>query len=231
MPDVSQKPTCGAKVRPSRGGGPCKSTFLGHNGRCRMHGGTSVGGPLKHGRYSKSLGRFREAYEASRADASLTDLREPIAVIDAMAKRLMERTADHDTPEMRRRARKLLDEAREAQRQEKVGECETKLDELAKLLRDGIAEDRSVKALVDMVDRLARRVEGAEQLKLARRNVVNARDMTTILLRILEIAREYMEGQSFARFVSVVNRQVMNGSGTPALEEKAGAGAKGVNAA
>ena len=39
---------CGAKTR---SGAPCKNAAM-SNGRCRMHGGTSPGRPIIHGRYS-----------------------------------------------------------------------------------------------------------------------------------------------------------------------------------
>ncbi len=53
--DFSNAPRCGAKTRQ---GTPCKGPAM-KNGRCRMHGGTSPGGPvgnqhaLKHGRRTK----------------------------------------------------------------------------------------------------------------------------------------------------------------------------------
>lgn len=63
-------PRCGAKTRK---GTPCQSPAMA-NGRCRMHGGKSLGAPMgnrnaiKHGRYtSEAITRRREITELMRA--------------------------------------------------------------------------------------------------------------------------------------------------------------------
>jgi hypothetical protein len=60
----AMKPPCGARTR---SGAPCKNATIGQTGRCRMHGGKSLGGiaspRYKHGRYSKYLiARLAGAY-------------------------------------------------------------------------------------------------------------------------------------------------------------------------
>ena len=49
-------PQCGAHCRTT--GKPCKGPSMA-NGRCRMHGGTSTGRPIVHGRATKAAKRER----------------------------------------------------------------------------------------------------------------------------------------------------------------------------
>jgi len=48
-PNPRQYKPCGAKTRSGR---PCRTPGM-PNGRCRMHGGTSPGRPIIHGRCTK----------------------------------------------------------------------------------------------------------------------------------------------------------------------------------
>lgn len=67
--------SCGAKTR---NGTPCKSNAM-PNGRCRMHGGTSPGAPIKHGRYAKyAPEKLREKIEAFKDD-------DPLSLLDELA--------------------------------------------------------------------------------------------------------------------------------------------------
>jgi hypothetical protein len=204
--------------RKRRGGGFCRAKKLKGIDTCRKHGGLG-GRPIIHGRYSKKLGVLGPAYDESIADPNLLDLREPIAVMDALAKRLMERTSEGDTPEMRRRAMKLLAEARAARADDRNTEADSKLDALADLLRDGISEDRAAAALVETLDRLARRIESFEHLKLARKNAVNGKDLVLLYKRFLELAQEYMPKDSWYQFAVVVNSKFMKGSGSAELKK------------
>jgi len=64
---------CGAKTRSGR---PCRTPGMA-NGRCRMHGGTSTGRPIIHGRYTRAaLNRRREWV------AVIRDLNELIKQVD-----------------------------------------------------------------------------------------------------------------------------------------------------
>ena len=50
-------PRCGAHARTT--GHPCKSPSM-LNGRCRMHGGSSTGRPITHGRCTLAAKRERQ---------------------------------------------------------------------------------------------------------------------------------------------------------------------------
>ena len=58
-------PRCGAHCRTT--GNPCRAPAMA-NGRCRMHGGKSIGRPIIHGRTTKAAKRERrEVREILRA--------------------------------------------------------------------------------------------------------------------------------------------------------------------
>lgn len=89
---------CGAKTR---AGTPCQqpagwgTNHVG-NGRCKLHGGKSLGGvasgTFKNGRYSKFLPtRLSEQYEAAINDSELLELRQEIALTDARLTDLLKR--------------------------------------------------------------------------------------------------------------------------------------------
>ena len=81
---------CGAKTR---SGSACQNRPM-PNGRCRMHGGKSLGGiaspNFKHGGYSKFLPvRLGDNYQEAMADPELLALRDDIALLDARVHDLM----------------------------------------------------------------------------------------------------------------------------------------------
>ena len=60
---------------------------------CRMHG-AGGGRPIKHGRYSKVLGRLRTSYEEALAQESLLDLGPTLALLDVRAGQLLQQVED-----------------------------------------------------------------------------------------------------------------------------------------
>lgn len=90
---VAVNKRCGAHSR--RSGEPCKNWAL-QNGRCRMHGGTNPGAPLKHGRRSKFLpAGLKEAYEELANDTELLTLQEDIRTVEAMLRDTLAAMRDH----------------------------------------------------------------------------------------------------------------------------------------
>ncbi|HRI09525.1 MAG TPA: HGGxSTG domain-containing protein, partial [Nannocystaceae bacterium] len=149
-PVPADRPRCGAK---KRDGTPCPSYPVVGAKRCRMHG-ARAGAPIKHGRYSKHLGRIREAYEAAIQDKGLLDLREPIAAIDAIVRRLAERVEELDTPDYRRRLLDLLKESRGAD----AGKAAAARFTLEELIERGADEDQTLGVLRDSLSELAKRI-------------------------------------------------------------------------
>lgn len=221
MPATEPKTTCGAK---NRQGKPCSSKFLCANGRCRMHGGTNPGRPIVHGRYSKVHGRIREAIAASEADTTLLDMRKTVAVFDALTKFALERAESKDTPEFRRRALKLLLDAREATVAEDAATARDRIIELEGLLREGIAEDRSMRELSSSAFRLYRVQGGAWQVKLARKNAMSLRDAIAFMGRFVEIARRELPPELAARLERCVTVEMAGSVTRPQLGPKAESG-------
>jgi len=91
---------CGAKTK---SGGTCKSKPVTGRNRCRMHGGTNNGAPIKHGLYSKRLQQqpqLRERIEEIKSDTRLMDGREHLAAALALLENSMDSLSPSDLHDM-----------------------------------------------------------------------------------------------------------------------------------
>ena len=172
---------------------------------CRFHGGLG-GRPIVHGRYSKSLGTLRTAYEESRSDPGLLELRDTLALLDVVVQKAASRAASLDTPDFRERALDLYDNASQATDPLVV---QGHLRDLGALLRDGSREDDALRELSSAVEKLARRQEKAWDLRLTAANVINARDMVALLGRWADIVLEEADAETATRIIQRVDREVM----------------------
>lgn len=183
---------------------------------CLSHKNWAAHSEVRNGRYAKAIGKFREAYQESLHDQTLLDLKEPIAVLDVVVKRLMIRMSELDSPEFRNAAIELCQRYMSRLHRGDDGAGEV-LQLLKTHLQNGAREDQAMLALVKSVRELARRIEGAWEIKLARRNVVNAKDLVGILARVLDIIRTEVSTDVYARVVERVDVEVMSGAGRSAL--------------
>lgn len=208
---------CGAGLR-KRPGKVCRQKAM-ENGRCKLHGGLSTGRPITSGRYSGRLGRFREAYEEALGNKSLLDLREPMALIEVAAQKAAERANDADTPEFRSR---MIEHLRALKLQAGFGGKE--LDDALALAEQGVADDKALEHLVGMAERLARRVEEAWKISLAKQSVINARDLTVILTRLADIVTAEAPGETSARILRRFDAELLPRGPVQArtIEAKAG---------
>jgi hypothetical protein len=173
---------------------------------CRYHG-AGGGRPIKHGRYSARLGRFREAYqEALDSGESLLDLRETLALLDARLQRSAERAAELDTPEYRERAQELYEAVRGARDPQ---EAASYLVSLGDHLRRGVSEDAALRDLADAAKELAIRQEKAWGVRLHAAQAINARDLTTIMARIVDIILD--EAPDAPRLLQRLDDEIMGG--------------------
>lgn len=184
---------------------------------CRIHGGLG-GAPPKHGRYSKGLGRFREAYQEARNDPSLLDLRETLALMDVAVQRAVERAADADTPKFRARAMELYDQVRTSTDAQAAA---THLNMLGDLLRSGVSEDEALDGLAKAAERLARRQEKAWSIKLDAATALNARDLVSVMARWADIVLEEVPKDAAARVIRRIDGEVL-GSGAAATRLEVG---------
>src|SRR5574343_53836 len=98
MSDELAAPRCmGDTARNRRcGNGPLPGSKY-----CLVHQHLANYSSLRNGRFTKALGHFAEVYRQSLNDRELMDLREPLAVMDMLLQRLMERMANLDTSDFR----------------------------------------------------------------------------------------------------------------------------------
>jgi hypothetical protein len=164
----------------------------------------------RRGRYDKALGKLREKYQNALNDHQLTDLREPLAAMDAIIQRLMERMEDLDTFDYRRRAKTLLWDFY-ANFRDHPELAWQKLTELKKLHSEGGAEDRIVMTLVKALQTHSRRIEGWWEINLARRNAVNAKDLFGILSRMVDIVDGEASPEVAQRIRQRFTREIMGG--------------------
>ena len=179
---------------------------------CRIHGGLG-GAPVKHGRYSKSVGRFKEAYQEARNDPSLLDLRETLALLDVAVQRSAERASEGDIPEFRKRALDLFERARASA---DPADAAKYLNQLGDLLKEGVKDDEALEHLAKAAERLSRRQEKAWSIKLDAATAMNARDLTAVLARFADIVLEESNRESAARIIRRIDAEVL-GSGPAAV--------------
>lgn len=176
--------------------------------KCRYHNGDNGQNRLKTGRHSKYLGPLAEKYMEAINDPGLLDLREPIALIDAIVKRHAERAAQKDTPDLRVRAYALFQEMREASAKSDAQTAANTMNELGRLLRDG-AEDSSVlNDLRDSVDMLGKRIEGAWHVKLQKSSAINGRELAVLVARIMDITSKETDTATALRIGRIVQQEM-----------------------
>lgn len=202
----------------NRQGNRCGQRVVPGRRVCRLHGGASPGGPIKHGRYSKSLGRFKEAYEEAKNDPSLMDLRESLALLDLTVQRAAERATENDTPEFRKSALQL---ARSVQDSVGTDDFEAQLGDLIELLEKGVREDGALEELARAAERLGRRQEKAWGIRLDAATALNARDLVAVLSRFADIVLEEASKDAARRIVSRIDGEIL-GSGPAAVGLEAG---------
>jgi hypothetical protein len=126
--------------------------------------------------------------------------------MDVVVQRAVERIEEHDTPEFRKRALNLFEEARAA------GDAETTaalLGQLGALLKRGASEDKALDRLADTAERLARRQEKAWGIKLDAATALNARDLMAVLARFADIVLEEVPKDAAARVIRRIDGEIV----------------------
>lgn len=164
---------------------------------CRWHGGKT---PMKSkGRYSAQMTSLREHYLSALKDDSMLDLREPLAVLDAIAKRCIQRAEERDTPRFRARMFEYLDGAREASAVNDAAKASQLLGLAYSLARDGTEEDDALREMRASIGDFADRVEAAWNVRLKQSNAMNYRDLVATLARFIEIVGQECGGDMALR--------------------------------
>lgn len=172
---------------------PCRAWAVVGKNVCVTHGGAAGAGGngtnVKHGRYSKVLGKLAGAYESSLNDRQLFDLREPIAALDSVTKRLMTMVDEHDSPEWRRSVRSKYKAVREALAAGDPSVAQL-MEDLGELIDKGAAEGSNLESLGSNLDKLARRIEGAWGIHLAKTQVMNKAEIVGLLAKFIAMVRD-----------------------------------------
>jgi len=184
---------------------------------CRYHGGLGGTSPT-HGRYSKALGRFREAYEQARNDPSLLDLRETLALMDIVVQKAVSRASDADTPAFRKKALDMVSAVEVSVGQEDHPKQVARLKEW---LERGVGEDKALEELAKAAERLSRRQEKAWSIRLDAANAINARDLVAVLARFADIVLDECDKDAAGRIIRRIDGEVL-GSGPAAARLQAG---------
>jgi len=154
---------------------------------CRYHGGTSPGAPVINGRWSKSLGKLAKGMDEALRDPTLLDMNQSVALLRTLTTKVATRLDDGDTSDLRARALALFEEALQAQTDGDILMMAEKLTALGALLREGVAEDKTIRDLGDSVDRLARVTKSAWDVKLSKKTAINAKDLVAVFARFVDI--------------------------------------------
>lgn len=189
--DEPQEGYCNARLRGPNKGRYCAQRPIRGTGRCKMHGGMSLRGAehpsWKTGRWAKSAGKFREAYQEARADDALLDVRRTLATLDVAVQRAWKRVNDLDTPDYRAKALAIYREVRDAAAEGDTDLAGRLLGQLGQHLGRGVAEDVAFANLVSAADTMARRLEAAWSLKLKGEQVATRQEIMETLSRMIDV--------------------------------------------
>jgi hypothetical protein len=185
-------PICGAKTR---AGTPCQQTIICQNGRCRMHGGTSLRGlaspRYKHGRYSKYLPqRMLPRYLESRDDPDLLNLRWEVGLVDARIADLMARVDTGEAGATWARLDGLRQRFEQARAEGRTAAQAVAIQSMMDLVRDGVQDFAIWDDIVNLVERRRRLVESERKRMIEMHHLVQV-DKTLVMVN--QLARSVRE--------------------------------------
>jgi len=176
---------------------------------CRFHGARSPGGKVTTGAWSQSLGKLARGMEHALNDASLLDMRPSVALLRVLTTEIAQRLEDGDTTDLRQRALTLHNEALRAQTDGDILLMAERLNELGDLLREGVAEDRTIRDLSENVERLSRVTKAAWDVKLSKKTAINARDLVAVFARFVDIVRTVTDAQTAKRVADRIDFELL----------------------
>lgn len=209
---------CGAKTR---SGTPCRMAAM-PNGRCKLHGGKSLGGmaapALKHGRYSKYLPeRMLDHYHQAAEDATLLELRADIALVDTRLADVLRRVDTGESGKLWTRAAETFENFRGAG--QNVEQARLALEQLGELLRRGQGDWAAWEEVSRLLEQRRRMVE-SERRYLVEQNQMISRDQAMLLIGALTtVIREHVtDRDTLTAISSDFNRLLNRGSSAPAID-------------
>ena len=191
---------CNAKRKGGRG--PCRSWAVQGKTKCRMHGGTNPGPPIRHGRHAQSLrGKLQAALNSSLNDSTLFDSDQTVAAMDAIALAQAERIEDGDGPDFRARALRLFTVARSSS-----DDAPAAMVELGYLLSSGEAVIRSQLDYFDLVERIDKRIVEGQKLRHAKENAIPMPRLLEVMTVLLSSVKAHAEAEAVTKITSEMSR-------------------------
>lgn len=195
--------TCGSPKRKS--GEPCDSPVVFPNGRCKLHGGTSLAGiaspSFTHGRYSKYLpARLAGRYEEAVSDPELMALRDDIGLLDTRIGQVIAALETGESREswvalmaavttLEEQWQKLLDDG------EPPEEMERTVEAIGKLVRQGLSEGYIWSEIRGLLKERAALV-GSEQKRLVdMQQFVTSEQAMTFVGALMSSVRRHVSDQ------------------------------------
>ncbi len=202
--DEKGRPICGAKRR--KKDAICQIRPM-VNGRCRIHGGTSLMGPAhpdyKHGRYSTWLPpALRDKVEEAVADPELLSLNAHIGLLDVRLGELLERVDAGTGQGHWARAAKAWQRYQEAAAAQRISSMRMALEDLGREIAAGQQDAvlwveivRTMEARRGMVDTERRR-------RVDMQLMVTAEEALGMMRALVESVRKYVRDPEVLRLVT-----------------------------
>jgi len=220
---ASYRPICGAKTRK---GTPCKNPPL-ENGRCRFHGGKSLGGVahpnFKHGRYSKYLNDddVLESYAAGLADPDLLSLRDNLALTDVRIGQILGGMPGPDVWDAMQTAKNELKTARASRDWDAMASAMTELEQL---IEEGATAGVSWAEFVALSEHRRRLAESERKRAIEMRYLVAVDAVLLKVSALVEYLRQRVHDRALLNDILGETRRVFSGRGDAAGGSGSGAG-------
>jgi hypothetical protein len=170
-------------------------------GPCRVHGGASLGGPLKTGRYSRVLKRWKRPFERALADQELLDSKRELAMMDTQIERLVARAEKHDSPTWRAELAGIAYELNQALRDKRQVDVGRLLKELTEAIDRGAKADVVRRDLMYELERRTRCSAKLNEIDLRREQQITERDLTAAMGAFMRVLAAHLEPETLRKLV------------------------------
>ena len=163
------------------------------NGRCRMHGGTSLSGmqsgTFKTGRYSKDLPtRLASKYQEAVSDGELLALREDVALVDA---RLSDVLGRADTGEAGRHWHRLSDLWHIAETGDQADKVDA-INEIGRTIKRGVSDYAVWDEVGKLLEQRRRLVESERKRLVDMQQMITTERAMLLLSATVDIIRRHV---------------------------------------
>lgn len=192
--DDKGRPICGAKTK--KDGEPCQNSPM-RNGRCRLHGGKSLIGPMspawKDGRYSAYLPKdVLGKYERLRSDPEYLKLQDEIALVDTRIGALLSGIEFKGSGEQIRRLQVEFDRMRLGLKNQNATQANLAVLAMEAIFSEAIREGLAWDEIARLIE-LRRRLSETEQARVVKAQaIITATDLQVFMGRLSGVLRTYI---------------------------------------